>query len=375
MQQVKLTGFYRNIKYTNVIAEYISEPRLLSKGWTLTVKAINDDTFDGISKGQTIRIVLEDEDSWSKVNFKNVEVDGKMVKIAEPVIEEPEKEHSYLDILQESDNRFEALNVIGNATAMGLNNAFIVSGAAGLGKSHNIDQIVNRLKKNGDFHFETVKGYLRATGLYKLLYKMRHENCVLVLDDADEVFRDEIGLNLLKAALDTTESRFLSWHSQLKMFIRSEELIAGDEILDPDVFIDANNEEQQKDAPELIQVPNKFEFKGSVIFITNLDFQELVDSNSKLSPHFKALMSRSHYLNIGMHKSKEKLVRIAQVVGHGMLSSQGISEDEEMEILTFIEDNLDNFSDLSLRLALKLAALMKMDKHKWKTTARMTCMR
>jgi hypothetical protein len=83
----------------------------------------------------------------------------------------------------------------------------------------------------------------------------------------------------LKAATDSTKGRKLQWLAETKML--DEE---GD------------------------RMPRFFDFEGSVIFITNYDFDEFIDRGHKLSPHFEALISRSHYLDLAM-KTKQDYVR------------------------------------------------------------------
>jgi type II secretory ATPase GspE/PulE/Tfp pilus assembly ATPase PilB-like protein len=64
--------------------------------------------------------------------------------------------------------RFDALQVMSDATAVGKNRSLIVSGPAGLGKSFTVEAAV---KKHGDkINAVSIKGYVRPTGLYKTLY-------------------------------------------------------------------------------------------------------------------------------------------------------------------------------------------------------------
>ena len=110
---------------------------------------------------------------------------------------------------------------------------------------------------------EHIEGYVRATGLYKTLYKNRHAGNLVVLNGADSIFNDSTCLNLLKAACDSSDVRKLSWLSNAEM--------------------------EDEDGES---IPNNFVFNGSIIFITNIDFGVAVENGLKMSPPYEALMSR-----------------------------------------------------------------------------------
>ena len=69
------------------------------------------------------------------------------------------------------------------------------------------------------------------------------------------------------------------------------------------------------------------------------------------------------------------IVRIQQVVGMGMLDEQGINKSTQREILDFVETNADRLRELSLRMVVKIAALVRMDSKNWQRMARVTCLR
>ncbi len=258
-----------------------------------------------------------------------------------PVIVETEDE-----VYVKLKERFEALDAMTKATATGQNRSLIISGPAGLGKSYGVMKIVEQLESKG-YRPCVIRGYVRSTGLYKALYDYRDPRCVLVFDDADSIFGDEDSLSLLKTACDMTKKRVLSWLTETRM--------------------------EDEDGERL---PRRFEFEGSIIFITNYDMAAMATSGNKLSPHFEAMISRSHYLDLAMKTRLDYVVRIKQVVkDHRMLSDQGFSQSQEDTILEFITKEQNNLRELSLRMVLKLAGLMKMDSAGWKKLAKITCFR
>lgn len=249
-------------------------------------------------------------------------------------------------IMERLEKRFSAMDLMTQATCFGANRSLIVSGPAGLGKSYGVMKTLEEAERRNLVPI-VIKGYIRPTGLYKLLYENRFKKCIVVFDDADSIFSDDVCLNLLKAACDMTETRRLHWLTETKM--------------------------EDEDGERL---PRSFEFEGSIIFITNYDFDDLIAKGNKLAPHFEALISRSHYLDLAMKTKKDYIVRIKQVVfGKGMLTRDGFSQSEANEIVTFIEDNMDRLRELSLRMVVKIAGLFRMDRSSWKELSAVTCMR
>jgi len=85
------------------------------------------------------------------------------------------------------------------------------------------------------------------------------------------------------------------------------------------------------------------------------------------------MISRSLYLDLGMKSQRDYLVRIQQVVGTGMLSDAGMSEDESDMIMKFIDKNCDKLRELSLRMVVKLAQIYRINPAKFQSNAAMTC--
>ena len=280
-----------------------------------------------------------------KSGFRNTRK-RQAINFAQQVIK-PVRVETVAEIETKLKDRFEALEVMAEATGKGINRSLIVSGPAGLGKSFTVEAKLEELESMG--HSVTyIKGYVRPLALYKLLYETRHAKSVLVFDDSDSVFYDDVSMNLLKGACDSTDRRVLHW---LSKSIEKEEDEEGESI------------------------PEKFEFEGSIIFITNYDFDAMIASGNKLAPHFEALVSRSHYLDLAMKTKMDYIVRIKQVVRGGMLKSRGFNAAEETMILEFIVNNMERLRELSLRMVVKISGLYKMDKKNWQKLASQTCMR
>lgn len=257
---------------------------------------------------------------------------------AVPVIVETDAE-----IEAKLTDRFEILDEMAGAAIEGDARSLIVSGPAGLGKSYTVEKKLAEWDPEAVNH-KIVKGYVRAPGLYKLLFAHRARGQVLVFDDADEVFLDDTAINLLKAACDSTDRRVISYITE-------------------GTLIDEETAER---------LPKSFVFEGTVVFITNYDFDAMIERGSKLAPHLQALVSRSHYIDMAMKTKRDYLIRIRQVVRQGLLRNIGLDEAAQLDVIDFIEDNQDRLRELSLRMALKVGSIRRRGGN-WVRVARVTC--
>lgn len=270
-------------------------------------------------------------------------------EVPEFVMEQPETNETDEEREVKISQRFRVLKTLARASTEGKSRALIVSGPAGLSKSYTVEKILEEWdpeRPGKETKWTIVKGYVRATGLFKALWQHRHKGQVLVFDDADTIFFDDTSLNFLKAVLDTTERRRVSYLCENKIW----------------------------DDKEGVYIDETFDFEGVCIFITNYDFDSLISKGHKLSPHLAALQSRAHYVDLAMKTRRDFFVRIKQVVGEGMLKEQGLTPAEEKDVMSFIEDNIERVRELSLRTAIKIGALRRFDKD-WKDVATVTCLR
>ena len=248
-------------------------------------------------------------------------------------------------IIERLRDRFDMLTDMTKAVKKGDVRAMIVSGPPGVGKSHGVEQVLERYKTlehlGGEKKYEVVKGAMSALGLYAKLYKMADEGNVIVFDDCDSIFADELSLNILKAALDSKKTRRIHWNTDSHK-LRAE------------------------------GIPDSFQFKASAIFITNLKFDKV---KGKLREHLEALESRCHYMDLTIDTDREKMLRIRQVIQDGMLNPYQLTEEQKEDIIDFVDINKNRLRELSLRTVLKVADLAKSFPQRWESFAENTVMR
>lgn len=268
----------------------------------------------------------------------------KQTELGFPAVQINRRVETDAEVDARISERFEVLEDIANSVITGASRSLIVSGPAGLGKSFTVERVMREWDPEEKNHV-FIRGYARATGLYKLLYQYRNPGQVIIFDDADSVFLDDVALNLLKAVADTTERRRVSWLSEAALI----------------------------DEESASVIPRSFDFNGSIVFITNIDFDAAIDRGSRLAPHLQAMLSRSHYVDLTMKTKQDYMVRIRQVVKQGLLSD--LNWHEAGEVMSFIESNSETLRELSLRMVIKVARIRKANGQKWERMARVTCLR
>ena len=220
--------------------------------------------------------------------------------------------------------------------AQGDQASVVITGPGGLGKTFNV---LSSLQKNGmqdltsleEFmegtvvstkkSFVIIKGYSTPKGLYRALYENR--NGVIVFDDCDSVLRDPVSLNLLKAALDSYDRRVISWRAD----IRDDDL------------------------------PTTFEFKGRVIFISNMSANQLD----------QAILTRSLVVDLTMtNTQKVERMRFLLSQSDFMPEYEREFKQDAMDLISKLQDDV---KELSLRTLIQVTKIRKSSGKTWKNLA------
>lgn len=297
---------------------------------------------------------------------------GRAIRTEEPATfkpghkddEDPETEEQ---ARQRINVRYQAMERLAPRCIKGLIPSVIISGPPGVGKSWTVTESLKasgRQRHDGitdvggggphavdgfttTGYFDQIQGACTAVGLYHALWNMRNGG-VIFLDDCDAIFRDEDALNLLKVATDSTRERLVSWRKNA-------------------MWLDEYS------------IDKTFDFKGHIIFLTNIDFEETIRRGHKDSEHYKALIDRAAYLCLTLRTARDFMIRIKDVAGgaHGFLSKEpyGLDPKQTKELMDFVSDNQTRFYNLSLRLVGQVAMMMKADPGSWRVDVEATKMR
>lgn len=329
-----LTGTYRNKNVENEVFTLVKGFQTGKKGGYVTVK--NDGQFD--VDIDTVRVKVN--------NINNIQFLNGNYVIDEPKMNITETDDEAMDRIRE---RFNILDEMSSSCINGDIRAMIVTGPPGVGKSFGV---TSQMEKASMFdkiagkkvRFEVVKGAMSAIGLFTVLYKYSDSKNVLVFDDCD-IWEDQDAVNILKGALDSGKTRRISYNKDSRL-LRNE------------------------------GVPNTFDFKGSVIFITNKSFDN--KKASKIQPHLDALQSRCHFLDLTVNTERDKMLRIRQVYRDsdcGLFVDYNFTKEQEEMIMDFMWENHNVLREISLRMTLKIADLVKINPNNWRNLAKATCMK
>jgi hypothetical protein len=245
--------------------------------------------------------------------------------------------------------------------------ALLITGQGGIGKSYNVEKILDQFGKRHET-WERVKGKASAAAMYNTLWYNR--NKIVVFDDCDSVLKDPDAINVLKGALDNNNFREISWATKGEGLVYTLDLDDNEEIAQ-------RCQEWSQDHHGKEGIPNHFIFEGEVIFISNMKKSEIY----KRDP---ALLTRCTCIDVvlsaqGVMKRIETVLPYIKVYkAMGARGSEGkdiTNEDIKREVFDFM--NSDEFlkdprirgKDLNFRVFDQLYKLRVGLPDKWKKLA------
>ena len=335
-------GARKNMIYPGMRLEMVKD----FDGEAITCLA-GEEIENGRNPSKKIRVKVAGLQAYRVVSHIDSEPVGENSLVQLKVADSAVAHISDEDLIEKTRARFQVLTDMTKAVKAGDVRAMIVTGPPGVGKSFGVEEV---LTKDDLFNalgerkprYEIVKGAMSAIGLYAKLYEFSAEKNVIVFDDCDSVLLDDLSLNILKAALDSSKKRTISWNTDSRL-LRSE------------------------------GIPDRFEFKAGAIFITNIKFENV--RSKKLQDHLGALESRCHYIDLQMDTDREKVLRIKQIVADGMLDHYELADIAKDEVVDFVQTNRSKLRELSLRTVLKVADLRKSFPNNWMSMAEVTVMK
>lgn len=348
------SGSYRQRDVSGTIAELITEYKVGSRGGYITVEG-EVFGFPGakakvlLTSDKEYEIVDDNTPTKSPEELSPKATAATGTDWSKVVIEGDIEGESETDAIDRINERFEILEELTTGVGKGNIRGLIVAGAPGVGKSFGVEKRLsemNLMKLMSDTkpNFEFVKGVVTPVMLFMKLFEYSGKDQIIVFDDCDSVFFDGDALNMLKAALDTGKRRFISYNSDSKLLGREG-------------------------------VPNRFEFKGSVIFITNLKPENT--RSERVRAHVEALYDRVLSLDLTIDTPRDRFLRVKSVVfSSPILDTYGFSHEEREQIVDYIRRNIGKLkTGISLRTVINLADLMRMKPVGWQHLARNTLLR
>lgn len=226
---------------------------------------------------------------------------------------------SFLNVVEKRDPQvmFSNLERLTKMVGRGIQPSLVVTGMAGMGKTHIVKETLAEMGLTESKEFVHFKGRATAAGLFVTLYE--NSDKIIILDDCDSVFRDDDAVNILKGALDSYDTRKIS-------YITSKPL--KDEYGEP--------------------LPRHFEFTGKVIFISNIP-------QSKLD---EAIRSRSFVADISMN-TEQMFLRMEQLMDKMEKRIPMKAKQQALEIMKDLHSKYEGI-DINLRSFIKAARICAM---------------
>jgi Cdc6-like AAA superfamily ATPase len=236
------------------------------------------------------------------------------------------------------NERFGFVEKLVNMVSSGVQPSAVITGQGGLGKTYTVmktlqsagiqdyNEVVRKLAIGSRIDmsklYVTIKGYSTPKGLFRTLFE--NNRAVIVFDDCDSILKDPVALNLLKGALDSYGKRIISWNAE--SFGKDDDL------------------------------PRSFEFKGKVIFISNMD-QDSID---------QAIRSRSMMIDLSM-TDDQKIDRMEFIAKSDEFLPEYTAE-EKADALGLIREIKDEVKEISLRTLISVTKIRSANKD-WKDLA------
>lgn len=148
-------------------------------------------------------------------------------------------------------------NYIYNVIA-GIRPLALLCGAPGVGKTFRVMQAVKGSGKEQNRDYKLLKGKITPSALYTALHDFKNEGQLMIMDDCDSVFKDPDAINLLKAAYDSSDERWVTWGISSPIPMPTE--LA--EMCDDAVYNEAKGR---------WEYPKEFLYEGGGIIITNFN--------------------------------------------------------------------------------------------------------
>ena len=234
------------------------------------------------------------------------------------VAPEPQK-MSFMSVKQQQDPEVMFTNIerLTKMVGRGIQPSLVITGGAGMGKTHLVKNTLEGMGLRESYDFVHFKGRATAAGLFITLYE--NSDKIIVLDDCDSVFRDDDAVNILKGALDSYDTRKISYITTKSL----KDEFGG-------------------------EVPRHFEFTGRIIFISNI-------SQSKLD---EAIRSRSFVADVDL-TTDQMFARMEQLMTKMESRIPLAAKEQALALMKELDKEFDGL-EINLRSFIKAARICAM---------------
>lgn len=246
---------------------------------------------------------------------------GRVTRVDNPqtTVSTAPSKMSFMSVVEtrNPETMFGNLERLTKMVGRGIQPSLVITGMAGVGKTHLVKETLKQMGLRESYDFEHFKGKATAAGLYMTLYA--NSDKIVVLDDCDSVFKDDDAVNILKAALDSYDTRQISYISTKPL---------KDEYGEP--------------------IPSRFEFTGKIIFISNI-------AQSKLD---EAIRSRSFVADISMN-TEQMFTRMEQLMATIESRIPLPAKQQALNVMKALHSKYEGV-DINLRSFIKAARIAAM---------------
>lgn len=217
--------------------------------------------------------------------------------------------------------RFSFIATLADMVAQKKAKSLIVTGSGGLGKTFEVLAAMSRNNLVEDEDYTVIKGFSTPKSMFRALWENKER--IVIFDDTDSVFDNVTAVSILKSALDSYEKRTVCWLTEL---IRE-----GDDL------------------------PQRFEFKGGIIFVSNLSLGDIEQT----------ILSRALFVDVSM-TAKEKIDRIKALAA---AMRPDLPMKAKLAVIKHLNSLRDKIGDLNIRSFLKTCEIYSANPKAWKNVS------
>lgn len=219
-----------------------------------------------------------------------------------------------------AEELFDDLERLVKMVVKGARPSLVVIGGPGTGKTKTITDTVNAAGLKKGPQWIMVKGKASPMALYSTIFMNKGK--LILFDDTDSVWGNEDSVNILKAALDSSPIRTVSWASPATQAVTH---MSDDEKAEYEqkVF-----DQLQEDPAAKVKLPGEFDFDGRIIFISNMPKKEL-------DP---AVLNRSMFIDMTLTPD-QVFDRIEGIMDKlSSPNSMEVTHDTKLEVFEFLKE-------------------------------------